>query len=258
MPEGDTIFRAARALDRALAGRVITRFESQLPKLTRIHDDAPIDGRTMERVEARGKHILMHLSGGLTLRTHMRMNGSWHLYRPAERWRKARIHARIVIETAEFVAVAFLVGDAELRQLGPDLLAEDFDRDEAVRRLRARDRAEIGAALITQRVMAGAGNVFKSETLFVSRVNPFAPVAALTDDDLGRIIDVARKLLRLNVVEGSSARRTAGALAPGERLWVYGRSGEPCRRCGTPIAFARQGPDARVTYWCPSCQPPPA
>src|SRR5262245_7777020 len=239
MPEGDTIFRAARALDRALAGRVITRFESQLPKLTRIHDDAPIDGRTMERVEARGKHILMHLTGGLTLRTHLRMNGSWHIYRPGEPWRKARVHARIVIETAEFIAVAFQVGDAEfldsralarhenLRQLGPDLLADDFDRDEAARRLRARNRAEVGAALITQRVMAGAGNVFKSEILFVSRVNPFAPVAALTDDDLGRIIDVARKLLRLNVGEGSSTRRTVGALAPGERLWVYGRSGEP-------------------------------
>jgi endonuclease-8 len=270
MPEGDTIFRAARALDRALSGRTITRFESVLPKLTRVDEDAPIDGRTVERVEARGKHLLMHLSGGLTLRTHMRMNGSWHIYRPGEAWRKARSHMRIAIETAEFVAVAFNVGEAEfldaralmrheeLRQLGPDLLADAFDRDESLRRLRERNDGEIGAALIAQRVMAGAGNVFKSEILFVSRVNPFARVASLTDEDLGRIVDVARRLLQLNVAEGSSGRRTAGGLARGDRLWVYGRSGEPCRKCGTPIGFAKQGQDARVTYWCPSCQTLPA
>src|SRR5215831_15489529 len=149
MPEGDAIFRTARTLDRALAGRVVTRFESVLPSLTRVHEDAPITGRTVERVEAAGKHVLMRFTGDLTLRTHMRMNGSWHVYRPGERWQRPRRDMRIVVATESYEAVAFNVPVAEfldaraearqphLRAIGPDLLADGFDQAEALRRVRA-------------------------------------------------------------------------------------------------------------------------
>src|SRR3954471_11785052 len=169
MPEGDTIFRAARTLNRALAGHQVVRFESVLPALTRIHDDTPITGRTIESVTAAGKHVLMRLSGDLVLRTHMRMNGSWHVYRPGERWLRPRRDMRIVIATERFEAVGFNVPVAEflrvaqiarqddLRLMGPDLLGESFDEDEAVRRLRARGETTIADALLNQRLVAGIG-----------------------------------------------------------------------------------------------------
>src|SRR5687767_5400226 len=154
MPEGDTIFRAARALDKALAGRTVTRFESVFPQLTRVDVDTPLRGRTVERVTSRGKHLLVWFSGGLVLRTHMRMNGSWHLYRPGERWRRPGFDMRIVIGTDAFEAVAFTVPIAafntladlerELAEVGPDPLDERFDAQAAVHRLRERGDIEIG------------------------------------------------------------------------------------------------------------------
>src|SRR5215208_603798 len=174
MPEGDTIFRAARALHRALAGQTVTAFDSQLPALNRIHEDAPVTGRTIERVIAAGKHLLMHFSGDLLLRTHMRMNGSWHIYRPGERWQRPRTAMRIVVATDDFVAVGFdipvaemlsgreLLRHRELRRLGPDLLDDNFDAAEAARRIRERGPAEIADVLLNQRVLAGIGNVYKS------------------------------------------------------------------------------------------------
>jgi endonuclease VIII len=283
MPEGDTIFRAARALHAALAGRVVTRFETVLPALARVDVDTPIAGRTVLAVEARGKHLLMRFSaragpgapeaageGGLVLRTHMRMSGSWHLYRPGARWRLPRAAMRIVVETAEAVAVGFDVPIAEwlagaaaearhedLAALGPDLLAAGFDAAEAAVRLRARAGVEIGDALLDQRALAGIGNELKSEILFVARVHPAAPVAALDDAALARIVEVARKLLRMNVGPGGP-RRTTGSLDPRATLWVFGRSGKACRRCGAAIRYFRQGPHARGTYFCPACQPPSA
>jgi endonuclease-8 len=274
MPEGDTIFRAARTLNRALAGKTIVRFESVLPALTRVHEDTPLTGRTIERVAAAGKHLLMHFSGGLVLRTHMRMNGSWHIYRPAERWQRPRRDMRIAIATRDFVAVAFSVPVAEmirerdlprhdeLRKLGPDLLSDDFDPEEAVRRLRARPAAAIADALLNQRVLAGIGNVYKSEVLFTCRVNPFAPVRDVGDEALRELVATARKFLLVNVGDGlapmttyTGFRRTTRRDDPKERLWVYGRAGLACRRCATPIAIRKQGADARLTYWCPTCQP---
>ena len=274
MPEGDTIFRAARTLDRALAGKTIVRFESVLPRLTRVHEDTPLTGRTIERVTAAGKHLLVHFSGGLVLRTHMRMNGSWHIYRPGERWQRPRRDLRILIATSDFEAVAFNVPVAEmirerdlprheeLRQLGPDLLGASFDAGEALRRLRARPDAAIADALLNQRVLAGIGNVYKSEVLFICRVNPFRRVRELDDEVLGRLIETARTLLAANVTERlapmttyTGFRRTTRRDAPNERLWVYGRARLACRRCQTPIAIAKQGLDARLTYWCPTCQP---
>lgn len=273
MPEGDTIFRAARTLHRALAGHVVTRFDTVLPQLSRIDDDAPLAGRTIEGVASAGKHLLMRFSGDLVLRTHMRMNGSWHIYRAGERWRRPRRDMRIVIATAGYEAVAFNVPVAEfipardiehhdeLRRLGPDLLGDDFDTAEALRRFRRHAGLAIADALLDQRIVAGAGNVYKSEVLFACRIDPFAAVESLTDAQLTAIVDTARKFLRANVGSSLPAmttytgyRRTTRLGNPSDRLWVYGRGGKPCRRCETPIAVRKHGDDARLTYWCPNCQ----
>jgi endonuclease VIII len=275
MPEGDTIFRAARTLHRALAGRPVIRFESVLPSLTRVHVDRPITSMTVDRVSASGKHLLIHFSGGLVLRTHMRMNGSWHVYRPGERWRRPRRDMRVLIATPEFEAVAFTVPVAEfveadrvdahdaLRRLGPDLLSDAFDRAAAIARFRSRGAEEIGSVILNQQVVAGVGNVYKSEILFACGVNPFLTVRSLSDERLERIVDTARRLLRLNVTETVAPmttyggfRKTTGRGNPSERLWVYGRGRLPCRKCGTLVERRAQGPDARLTYWCPACQPP--
>jgi endonuclease-8 len=267
VPEGDTIHRAAATLQRALAGKRVTRFETVFPQLARVDEDAPIAGRTIERVRAEGKHLVIELSGDLALRTHMRMNGNWHIYRAGEKWQRPHRDMRIVLGTDDFVAVAFNVPIAEfhdarslarqsdIRQLGPDLARDDFDRDEALRRIRARGADEIADVLLNQRVVAGIGNVLKSETLFIANVNPFRRVDSLAEDELARIIDAGVKLMRVNVHGSDPGRRTRSSLDPGEKLWVYGRGGEPCRRCGTPIAYRKQGRDVRGTYWCPRCQP---
>jgi endonuclease-8 len=274
VPEGDTIHRAARTLHRALAGQRVVRFESVLPVLTRIHEDAPLTGQTVQAVVARGKHLLMQFSGGRTLRTHMRMNGSWHIYRPGEPWQRARRDMRIVVATREFEAVGFNIPVAEfiessrvekhdeLRRLGPDLLAEQFDRPEAIRRLTARADTAAGDALLDQRVVAGIGNVYKSEVLFACGVNPFTRVGDLSEAQIACLIDTAVKFLRTNVTGRLAPmttyggyRRTTRRDDPRERLWVYGRARLSCRRCGTGIAVRKQGADARLTYWCPRCQP---
>jgi endonuclease-8 len=173
VPEGDTIFRAARTLHRALAGKIVTRFETAYAPLARVHDDAPITGRTIEAVEAHGKHLVIRFSGSLALRTHIRMHGSWHVYRPGERWQRPRQAMRVLVATADFEAIGFDVPDAEfestrdlgrrdaIARLGPDLLREGFDAAEAVRRLRACGDRPIAEALLDQRAMAGVGNVFK-------------------------------------------------------------------------------------------------
>jgi endonuclease VIII len=274
VPEGDSIFKAARTLHRALAGKRVVHFESVFPALSRVHDDTSLIGRTLESVSSAGKHLLMHFSGGLILRTHMRMNGSWHIYRPGERWQRPRRDMRVVIATADFVAVAFTVPVAEfiaadrlerhdeLRQLGPDLLADDFDASAATARMRARSTESVADVLLNQRVMAGVGNVYKSEVLFACGVNPFLPIDRLDDETMYRLVTTARRLLVLNVSTAlppmttyGGLRRTTGRGNPSDRLWVYGRGGLPCRRCGTPISVKKHGHDARITYWCATCQP---
>lgn len=265
MPEGDTIFLAAATLQRVLAGEAVARFDSVFPALKRIADPQAIVGRTIDSVTARGKHLLIAFSGGLTLRTHMRMNGAWHVYPLGARWRRPAREARIVIETPRAVAVAFNVYVAELltarelarhaalRSLGPDLLAPDFDASEASRRIRARGADAIADVLLDQRVLAGIGNVFKSEVLFIARVDPFAPVSRLSAAQIDAIVTIARDALATSVRVGR--RTTRATLDPRERLWVYGRGGKPCRRCGGAIASRKTGADARLTYWCPHCQP---
>lgn len=279
MPEGDTIFRAARTLHRALAGHVVTRFDSVFPALTRVADDRPIVGRRVESVTSRGKHLLVAFSGDLTLHTHMRMNGSWHIYRPGERWQRPLSEMRVVVGTADFVAVGFNVPIAalltleqlarhrELRALGPDLLAgrgvPEADADaagEIVRRMRGHDREPIADVLLNQRVVAGIGNVLKSEILFITGIHPFRTVASLSDEQLRRLIATSRELLQANVLtraqmlSPSTGRRTTRSLDPSAKLWVYSRGGKPCRRCGARIDSRKTGLDARLTYWCPACQ----
>ena len=275
MPEGDTIFRTARALTRALGGREVTAFRSTYPTLTRFHDDAPITGRTVERVEARGKWLLIHFSGGATLATHMLMSGSWHIYRPGERWQQPRQNLRIAIENTEFVAVGFKVPVAEMHteltlrrnvKIPPpetDVLKDSFDTAEVIRRMRARASEEIADVLLDQKVLAGVGNVFKSEICFVCGVDPFSRIEALSDDALAALVTTARKLVGANVLEdsgntivtyGGRWRRTTRASDPAESLWVYGRAGQPCRKCGERIESRLQGENARVSFWCPECQ----
>jgi len=277
MPEGDTIYRSARALNLALQGKLVTSFETAYAQLASVDDQTAVSGRIVESVESRGKWLLMHFSGDLILVTHMLMSGSWHIYRPGEKWRRSRSHMRAVIATSDFVAVAFDVPVASFHtarsldrnttipKLGPDLLSGHFSGDEAIQRLQARGDDEIANALLNQQVMAGIGNVFKSEICFTCGVNPFAKVSALPVAHLEQILEASRRLMAANVGEGAGdrivtytgLRRTTGADNPTARLWVYGRRGKQCRRCGTPILMRKQGVGARSTYWCPECQPLP-
>ncbi|MDP9055151.1 MAG: Fpg/Nei family DNA glycosylase [Acidobacteriota bacterium] len=266
MPEGDTIFRAARTLNRALACKVVTKFETQLAQLARVDYDTPIAGRTVEAVESRGKWMSMRFSGGLTLMTHMLMSGSWHIYRPGEAWQRPRQQMRAAVYTEDFVAVAFQIQIAEfhtaeslrrqrsLRRLGPDVLSPDFREAEAVAALQSRPELEVGVALLTQSIVAGIGNVYKSEVCFASGVNPFRTVASLLPEEVKSLAGNARKLMANSVSETPNFRRTTGRSDPAARLWVYKRGGEPCRECGTAIASKKQGEEARITFWCPQCQ----
>jgi endonuclease-8 len=275
MPEGDTIFRAARTLQRALAGQTVTAFESALPKLSRVEFDSGVTGRTVEKVEARGKWLLMHFSGDLILLTHMLMSGSWHIYRPGEKWQRHSNDMRIVIKTPEIWAVAFQVLIAEFhtsdtlrrregfRKLGPDVLGAEFDAAKTVAKLSENGGLEVGVALLTQSILAGLGNVFKSEVCFASGVSPFRRVDTLSQDELLRLVNTARSFLLANVRETSGdrmvtypgLRRTTGRSNLEESLWVYGRRREPCRKCGAAIESYKQGLEARTTFWCPQCQP---
>jgi endonuclease-8 len=278
MPEGDTIFRTARALGRALAGKSITGFESTYPLLTRFHDDTPLTTQCVERVESRGKWLLMHFSGGATLAMHMLMSGSWHIYRHGERWQQPRANMRILLKTAEFVAVGFRVPVAQIhtaRSLerdrripssAVDVLSPDFDAQASVLRVMAHSREEVADVLLHQEILAGVGNVFKSEVCFVCGIHPFSKVAVLSEKQIGSLVAAAQKLIRANLLEDSEDtivtfrglhRRTTHISDPAASLWVYGRHGEPCRRCGERIERRLQGPDARVTFWCPRCQPMP-
>ena len=279
MPEGDTIYRAARALEKAIGGKVVTGFETGLAKLARVNDDAPLVGRIVERVESRGKWCLIYFSGDLILATHMLMSGSWHLYRVGERWRMGRDKMRLVIRTAEWEAVGFNVPVAEfftarslerssqIARLGPDILSESFTVESGVARLGAHARenpdAEIGVVLLNQRVFAGLGNVYKSEVAFTAGVNPFRAMRTITQREMEVMVVVAQRYMKANVTDGkgegmvtySSGRTTRHAMDREERLWVYRRQGEECRRCGAVVMMRKQGVQARSTYWCPECQP---
>jgi endonuclease VIII len=278
MPEGDTIFRAARALNTALAGRVVTGFETAYAKLARVNDDTPVVGRVVERVVSHGKWLLIYFSGDLILITHMLMSGSWHIYRAGERWRMARSKMRVMVRTDEWEAVLFNAQVAEFHtarslercgqvpKLGQDLLAEEFTVDSGVARLKAYARdnpdAEVGVVLLNQRVIAGLGNVYKSEVAFAAGVNPWRQMRTVTRAEMERIVEFSLRYMKANVVDGKGdgivtyvgIRRTTTSMNKEERLWVYGRQGQECRRCGAVVMMRKQGEQARVTYWCPECQ----
>lgn len=289
MPEGDTLFRVAHTLNKALAGHVVRRFDAAYTPLLRIDEEAPLIGRTVQNVESRGKWCLVWFgpcatvnttrwAGRLALCTHLRMNGMWHIYRPHEKWQRPARDMRVLLGTDTFVAVGFRVPvaellteeelgrHAELGQLGPDLLGEPFDEGEALRRLRARPDVELGQALLDQRAVAGLGNVYKSEVCFLVGISPYKALREVPDEALKQALAVGRRLLRenartsadanqANVVTFTGLRRTTGAMDPSERLWVYGRGSLPCRRCSTSIIESHQGLSARVTFHCPHCQP---
>ena len=275
MPEGDTIFRAARTLQRALGGVVVTKFETQLPKLARVDVDTPIVGRTVEKVDATGKWMRIHFSGDLILLTHMLMSGSWHIYRLGEAWQRGRFQMRVAIYTGKFVAVAFQVPIAEfhtaaslerhrsVQRLGPDVLATEFDESAAAIRLGDNPALEVGVALLRQSIVAGMGNVFKSEVCFAGRVNPFRLVGSLTQEERQLLMSSARKFMSMNITDAAGnrmvtytgLRRTTDRSDPADNLWVYGRRGEACRRCGEIVRSHKQGEEARTSFWCPRCQP---
>jgi endonuclease-8 len=265
MPEGDTLARTADGLRPYLVGREVVgaraRNGAQVARLV---------GSRVESVEATGKNLLMRFSNGLEVRTHLRMKGSWHRYRPGEAWRRPPARAVLVVEVPGAVVVCFDAPVVELFEsrserlhptlaaLGPAVLAPDFDADEAVRRLRApgRSMTSIAEALVDQRALAGIGNIYRCEALFVDRVDPFRPVADVDDDTLRSLIGTARRMLAANADRSRPAPATTGRRGLGDtRFFVYRRSGRPCRRCGTPIRSGPLGHDLpRTIYWCPSCQ----
>ena len=268
MPEGDTIYRAARTLGRALQGQTVTAFAAKAPQLRAIRPER-IVGETIASVESRGKHLLIWFAPtDLALHTHMRMSGSWHLYRTGERWRKPQQYARAVITVEGWEAVCFsapvveLLPRAEIERLpalaalGPDALDEHPDLAEARRRLDERGDWTIAEALLDQRVLAGIGNVYKSEVLFLHRVDPWTLVNQVPADTRDALLRSAADLLKRNTAPGTSQRITTTVDSTTGPTYVYGRARRPCARCSTPISQARQGVQGRSTYWCRRCQGP--
>jgi endonuclease-8 len=260
MPEGDTIHQTAAALRAALLGSVVERITGSHADVRR--HGARITGRRITGVESAGKHLLVGFDNGWTLRTHLGMPGSWHLYRPGERWRRSPGAARVVIETAGRIAVCFAAPTVQLApaavvreriaHLGPDTAPRSFDPAEVLRRARATDETRTAAdLLLDQSVLAGVGNVFKSEILFLEGVHPATTTGELADEAILALARRARQLVEANLTPGP--RTTTGGRDG--KLWVSGRVRRPCRRCRTPIEEAWMGEPARVTTWCPSCQP---
>jgi endonuclease-8 len=268
VPEGDTIHRVATVLRRALGDRTVTAFEAVAPRVTSDARRFEIVGSVVRAVESNGKHLLITFARGgddVVLHTHMKMTGMWHVYRPGERWWEPRRDARVVITTDAFVAPCFrppvvelmttreIALHAVLPRLGPDIIRDEFDADEAVRRLRESppDR-DIATALLDQRTISGIGNVFKCEALFLERVSPWAKASELDDDTLRRLVAQARTLMRRNRDGGE--RRTRFTLNGSDLMWVDERTGQPCHVCGTPIAWGYHPNEFRKSWYCPRCQ----
>lgn len=285
MPEGDTVWLHAQRLNQALGGATLTRTDLRVPRLA----TADLSGWTVDEVASRGKHLLLRVvsPGGrrLSLHSHLRMDGTWRLFGPGQRWHGRPAHqVRVVLETDQVTAVGFHLHDLALvptaeedrlvGHLGPDLLGPDWDLNEAVRRLGTRPDREIAPALLDQTNLAGIGNLYKCEVLFLCGISPWTDVADVPD--LAAVVRLAHRLLHAN--RSRWAQITTGSPHPAERTWVFERAGRPCRRCGTPVRRAVQngaGPTPgtarpalgtagrasggrdRMTYWCPQCQPGP-
>ncbi|MEM8564120.1 MAG: DNA-formamidopyrimidine glycosylase family protein [Pseudomonadota bacterium] len=259
MPEGDTLFRVAYQISEQICGKRIEAARAK-PELRHAQE---LTGHCLEKARARGKHLLLDFDNKLSVHSHLGMTGSWHIYPRGERWRKPAQRAALALRFDTHDLVCFSPKLIELNStgrvhrnplltsLGPDLLAEQFDEDEALRRLRQHAHLPIGEALMAQQLVAGIGNVYKSEILFMKRLNPFQSLSEFDDDTLRDCLRSARHYLRRNL-EG--LRRKFRGSTYGDRLWTYRRRSMPCLECGTPIQMRRQGEAARSTYYCPQCQ----
>jgi endonuclease-8 len=268
MPEGDSLFIAAQRLDAILTGRAITRFESPLPELK----ERDVEGHVVKAVRAQGKHVIIELDDGRAFLSFLRMQGHWSVYeksqmRPRLLDKTSRDVAwddeetTLIIETETSVAVLSRAAIAELAPLakierrlsglGPDLLSPDYDQAEVLSRLRQHPALTIAEALIQQSIVAGIGNVYKSETLFIEKVSPFVTVDSLDDATLERLLKRARELMRRNL---KGPRRTTFGTFAGTPYFVYERSGQHCLKCDAKIRMLRQGSLQRSTYFCPECQ----
>ena len=267
MPEGDTVYRAARLLERSLSGHRLTGSDFRVPQ----HATADLTGATVVETVSRGKHLLTRVAGPgegerWTLHTHLKMEGAWRVYEPGRPWRRPAHQARVVLHTERAIAVGFSLGVVELLpthgeddvvgHLGPDLLGPDWDEDEALRRLLEAPSRPVGEALLDQTRLAGIGNMYMAELCFVSGVHPATAIGDVAG--LTRLVRRARQMLDLN--KERAVQSTTGDLRERERMWVYRRDRSPCRRCGTPIEVTQRGPAGRerASYWCPRCQPEPA
>jgi len=257
VPEGDVVWYTAQRLHEALVGRVLTRSDFRVPRYATVD----LSGQPVTEAVSRGKHLLIRTGNGLTVHTHLKMDGSWHI-RPADAGPPRRnVHQiRLLLANTRWQAVGYLLGITEVLptasesrvtgHLGPDLLGPDWDAAEAVRRLERSAARPIGEALLDQRNLAGIGNLFKSEVLFLRGVSPWKQVGDVKD--LPKMVDLARRLLDAN--KARIGQVTTGDTTPGRQTWVFGRQGAPCRRCGTQIRKRTDGAE-RMTFWCPSCQP---
>lgn len=259
MPEGDVVWRTARQLHSALATQVLTRSDFRVPRFA----TTDLSGRTVLDVISRGKHLLTRVDGGVSIHTHLRMDGYWRI-RPAANVPPRDHRIRLVLANGEWQAAGYLLSMVEVLptsrehtvvgHLGPDLLGPDWNPAEALRRLGANPARPVGEALLDQRNLAGIGNFYRAEVLFLRGINPWRPVAEA--GDLAALVDLARRLLDAN--KDRADQVTTGNAAPGQQAWVYGRAGRPCRRCGSRILTDRPAgpvPQVRVMFWCPSCQP---
>jgi endonuclease VIII len=259
MPEGDTIHRSASAMRTALAGKPMVRFDAP-----RLIGPSPQAGRIIETVESHGKHLMIEWDDGIVLDTHMRMSGSWHLYRAGDNWRRPYTQMRAAIEVADWVAVCFSAPSVEtyrhidkrrhpgMGRLGPDLCKPDTDLGAVVNLLLTYPdpMARLGEVLLDQRVMCGVGNVYRCEVLWSAGLSPYAKVGSISEHDAIRLVNTAATMLRSNL---HHAKRVTAAGARGG-LAVYGRNGQRCGRCGETVECRRMGEHNRILYWCPGCQ----
>lgn len=263
MPEGDTVWLAAQRLQRALAGRSLTRTDFRVPRLATVD----LTGRTVRDAIARGKHMLIRIEPDLSLHCHFRMDGKWQLIRAGAKWTGGPAHqVRVVLANTDWQALGFRLHDVDIvptaqeatlvGHLGPDILGPDWDPAEALRRLTADGQRPLGEALHDQRNLAGVGNVYENELVFLAGVTPWTPVASA--GDLSAVVENAHRLIYAN--RNHPEQSTTGSLRRGDTHWVYGRAGRPCRRCGTTVRTARlgEGNYDRIAFWCPACQHGPA
>jgi endonuclease VIII len=267
VPEGDTIYRTAASIRQWMGGRIVTAAQSQVAGLK----VQTLVGRTIERVEPHGKHLVISFGvrpeldddQPVALHSHMRMSGSWHVYAAGAEWQKPKRQANVILMATDRHAVCFnapiisLLAERDVERgtsigrLGPDVLVDPFHAAEVVARARAtRNTDAIGEVLLDQRVVAGIGNIYRCESLFLESIHPWTIVSQLSDQAFEMLVNTASQLMRNNL--GKPIGRNFGG---GEnQQWVYGRAGLPCRRCGTVVQSRKQGAQARTAYWCSSCQ----